>query len=83
MENCLIADGVKIEGTVRNSVIFRDVHIQEGALVENSVVMRNGTVGENAHLNYAVLDRRVVVGEGRTLAGYITHPFYLERGTVI
>lgn len=83
VENCLIADGVKIDGTVRNSVIFRGVHIQKGAVVENCVVMRDGVIGANAKLAYTVLDRRVVVGEGRSLSGYITHPFYLERGTVI
>lgn len=83
VENCMIADGVKIEGTVRNSVIFRDVHVQKGAVVENSVLMRNVKVAENAHVSYAVLDARAVVSADRTLAGYITHPFYLERGTVI
>ena len=83
VENCLIADGVKIDGTVRNSVIFRDVHVQRGAVVENSVLMRDVKIGENAQLSYAVLDAHAIVSPGRSLAGYITHPFYLERGTVI
>ena len=83
VENSLIADGVRIEGTVRNSIIFRDAVIKKGAVIENSVVMHDVVVGENAHLSYAILDSRVVVNDGRFLGGYITHPFYLEEGTVI
>ncbi|MBR0373800.1 MAG: glucose-1-phosphate adenylyltransferase subunit GlgD [Mogibacterium sp.] len=83
VENCLIADGVRIEGTVRNSIIFRDVVVKKGAVIENSVVMHDAVVGEGAHLSYSILDSRVVVNDGRFLGGYITHPFYLEEGTVI
>lgn len=83
VSNCLIADGVKIDGTVKNSVIFRGAVIKKGAVVENSVIMRDTVVGENARLSYVILDNNVVVGDDRSLGGYITHPFYLEKGTVI
>jgi len=83
VENCLIADGVRIEGTVRNSIIFRDVRIKKGSVVENCVIMQDAVVGENVNLSYAILDNNVIINDGRMLGGYITHPFYLDEGTVI
>ena len=81
--NSIIADGAIIDGEVRNSIIFRGVRVKKGAVVENSVIMQDTTVGEGAHLNYAVLDKDVVIHDSRLLSGYLTHPFYVGKGTVI
>ena len=81
--NSMIAAGSVIEGTVRNSIIFRGVHIKKGAVVENCVINQDCTIGEGAVLNYAVLDKNVVIQDKRLLSGYITHPFYVKKGSVI
>jgi glucose-1-phosphate adenylyltransferase len=83
VENSFIADGVIIEGEVRNSVIFRGATIEKGAVVENSVVMQDTIVSENARINYCVLDKDVLIEKGRWLSGYITHPFYVKRSSRI
>lgn len=83
VENSIIADGVIVEGTVKNSIIFRGAVIGKGAVVENSVVMHESNVGENCHLNYAVVDKKAAILGGRTLSGYITHPFYVEHDGVV
>ena len=82
-ENSLIADGCVIEGEVRDSVIFRGVRVKKGAKIENSVIMQDSTIGEYAKLNYAVLDKNVIIMDGRVLSGYITHPFFCARHSVI
>ena len=81
--NSIIAAGSTIEGTVRNSIIFRGVHIKKGAVVENCVINQDCTIGEGAVLNYAVLDKNVNINDKRLLSGYITHPFYVKKGSVI
>ena len=81
--NSMIAAGTVIEGTVRNSIIFRGVHIKKGAVVENCVINQDVTIGEGAHLNYAVLDKRAYINDKRMLSGYITHPFFVEKETII
>lgn len=83
VSNSLISDGAIIEGTVKNSIIFRGVKIKKGAVVENSVIMQDSIISENAKLNYAILDKDCFINEGRLLSGYITHPFYTERETKI
>ena len=79
VENSLIADGAIIDGTVRNSIIFRGAKVEKGAVVENSVVMENSIIEEDARINYAILDKFSFINERRLLSGYITHPFYCER----
>ena len=81
--NSIIAAGSVIEGTVRNSVIFRNVHIKKGAVVENCVINQDCTIGEGAVLNYAVLDKNVMINDKRLLSGYVTHPFFVKKDSVI
>lgn len=81
--NSIIADGAIIDGEVRNSIIFRGVRVKKGAVVENSIIMQDTTVGEGAHINYAVLDKKVIIQDSRLLSGYLTHPFYVGKDTVI
>lgn len=83
VENSIIADGCIINGTVRNSVIFRGVRIEKGATVSNSIVMQDSEIGFNAVLNHIVTDKNVMIGENRMLCGHETHPFFIGKGSVI
>jgi len=56
VENSLIYNGCKINGTVKNSVLFPGVHIKKGAVVENSVLFFDNVIGENCRLNKIVSD---------------------------
>ncbi|MDF1509104.1 glucose-1-phosphate adenylyltransferase subunit GlgD [Robertmurraya sp. DFI.2.37] len=83
VENSIIADGCIINGTVKNSVVFRGVKIKSGATVSNSIVMQDSEIGINATLNHIVTDKNVIIGENRMLCGHQTHPFYIDKGAII
>ncbi len=83
VENSMIADECVIEGTVINSVIFRNVTIEKGAVVKNSVLFHGTHVSKNASLNCIVADKDVVVTEGVTLSGNDNMPFYIQKGRKI
>ena len=83
VENSLIADECVIEGTVINSVIFRDVKIEKGAVVKNCVLFHGCHVGKNANLNCIVADKDVHVTDGVTLSGNDNLPFYVQKGRKI
>ncbi|MGG0719286.1 glucose-1-phosphate adenylyltransferase subunit GlgD [Robertmurraya massiliosenegalensis] len=83
VENSIIADGCIINGTVKNSVIFRGVKIKSGATVSNSIIMQDSEIGINATLNHIVTDKNVIIGENRMLCGHQTHPFYIDKGAII
>ncbi len=83
VENSLIADECVIEGTVINSVIFRDVTIEKGAVVKDCVLFHGTHVCKNANLNCIVADKDVVVSSGVTLSGNENMPFYIQKGRKI
>ena len=83
VRNSIVANGCQIDGIVENSVIFRNVQIQAGAVVRNSILQRETVVGANAELNWIVADKQVIISENRTLLGYKTHPVYIEKGKIV
>jgi glucose-1-phosphate adenylyltransferase len=83
VKNSIIADGCVIEGTVRNSVLFRGVKVEKGAVVENSIVMQDSVIGEGADIEYVTLDKRVTVGDGKTLKGTEIYPIYVRKNSEV
>ena len=83
IENCSVADGCMLEGTAKNSILFRQVSIQPGAQVENCVIMNDTVVGEGAQLKYVILDKDVVVRPGKILVGTPSTPVIIGRGEVV
>lgn len=81
--NSLIANGCIIEGTVINSIIFRGVHVQKGAVVRNSIIMQNGLISENSNINHVILDKDVTIERGRELKGAEVSPFLAMKRKVI
>lgn len=83
VRNSLLADGCVIRGTVENSIIFRGVTVDKGAVVRNSVVMQGGYIGKNCSINCSVLDKNAMIQEGRNLSGHQTLPFYVPKNSII
>ena len=79
----MLADDCVIEGTVINSVLFRGVRVEKGAVVKNSVLFRGTRVGKNASLNCIVTDKDVEITEGVTLSGNENMPFYIQKSRKI
>lgn len=78
-KNSMIADGCIIEGTVENSVIFRGVKIDKGAVVKNSILMQGTYVGEKSVLDCVVTDKDVMIRDSKTLIGCKEYPFFIKR----
>ena len=81
VKNSLIADGCIIDGTVENSIIFRGVKIEKGAVVKNSIIMQSGIIGENSKLDYVVTDKDVIVNHERHLSGSQMYPVFISKGS--
>lgn len=64
VQNSLIYNGCRIEGTVRNSVIFPGVKVAKNSVVEDSVLFFNNVVGRNCRLSKVVADVNTVYGDG-------------------
>lgn len=77
--NSLVAEGCVIEGTVKNSILFRGVKVEKGAVVENSILMQGVTVNENAQLDNVIFDKNVSVTAGMVVKGTEEQEFFAEK----
>lgn len=83
VENSLLADGCKLYGKVKDSILFRDVTINEGAEVKGCIVMQGARIGKNAKLECVILDKNVNVFEGAELKGTPEHPVIIKKGETV
>ena len=79
----MISDGCVIEGTVENSIIFRNVKVAKGAVVKNCILMKDTDIGEGTNLNCVICDKAVTIGAGRTLSGCEAYPIVYAKGARI
>ena len=83
VDNSLIADGCVIEGSVKDSIIFRGVQIKPGAVIKDSIVMQESRIGEACRLECVILDKETVVHDGKQLVGQVNYPIVVEKRSEI
>lgn len=83
VKNSLIADGCVINGTVENSILFRGVVIEEGAVVKDSIIMEGGIVMKNSKISYFITDKQVVIRENNQLSGAYTYPTIVVKNKIV
>jgi glucose-1-phosphate adenylyltransferase len=72
--NCMLASGtLVVGGTLRHSILFPNVRVEEGAIVEHSLLFPGVTVGEGAHVRRTIVDKQVMIPAGERIG------FDLER----
>ena len=69
IQNSFIADGCVIEGTVKNSILFRGVKVGKNAVVENCIVMQGGVIGENCKVKNVTMDKGANITDGVKISG--------------
>jgi glucose-1-phosphate adenylyltransferase len=66
--NCMLASGtLVVGGTLRHSILFPNVRVEEGAKVEHSLLFPGVTVGEGAQLQRCIVDKHVVIPAGERI----------------
>ncbi len=83
VKNSLIAEGCVIDGTVKNSILFRGVTVAKGAVVENCILMQSVSVGEDANIDNVISDKNAVVGSGMVIKGTDDKAFFVEKGQIL
>lgn len=79
VKNSMLADGCHIFGEIENSIVFRDVVIEEGAKVKNSILMPGTTIKKGVSLDNVISDKHVEVGEKKTLIGDENCPVIIPK----
>ena len=63
IENSMITDGCRIDGSVKHSILFAGVKVEEGAKVEDAVIMGNAVIKAGAKVEHCIVAENAVIGE--------------------
>ena len=74
VENSLVANGSIINGRVVDSVLFRRVYVEAGAVVAGAVLMDGTRVAPGATVERAIVDKQVRVESGARLGADVGEP---------
>lgn len=67
VDDSIIANGCKVYGSVKHSILSTDAFVGERAVVEDSILFPGAVVKEGAHVVRAILGERAVVEAGVSL----------------
>jgi glucose-1-phosphate adenylyltransferase len=69
VEDSLIANGCRVAGSVRRSILFPGVAVEDGAEITESVVMSDVSLARGARIERAIVDKYAKLGED-AIVGY-------------
>ncbi|SPF52545.1 glucose-1-phosphate adenylyltransferase, beta subunit GlgD-like protein [Candidatus Desulfosporosinus infrequens] len=75
VSNSLIASGCTIAGEVINSIIFREVVVEQGCKIANSIILPKCHIHAKAQMDYAILDKAVTVMGENFFKGSLNSPW--------
>lgn len=64
VKRCLVNQGCVVNGTIENSVLFRDVVVKRGAKVTDAVIMPQVVVEEGAIVRNCIIAENMHIGKG-------------------
>lgn len=82
VSNSLLADGCIIDGTVQNSVLFRGVRVEKGAVVRNSIIMQECEIQRDVVVENVIFDKGVIITSGK-LIGQEKYPIVIGKKTTL
>ncbi len=83
VKHSLISGGTIIDGTIKDSVVFRKVKVSEGAVVKNSIILESTHIGKDCVIEYAIIDKEVIISDGKVIKGTPEEPAVIAKGSVI
>ena len=83
VKNSIIADGCVINGTVKNSVLFRGVTVEKDAVVENCILMQETAVGTGADIKNVIADKNAAIGDNMVLKGTPEKCVFVKKNQVL
>jgi len=89
VQQSIVQSGCRIDGVVKNSVLFPGVQVEKDSLVENSILMFDTIVKSGTVLNRVIADVEVTVGEnakvgvGKLAGTNIEYPDLLSSGITV
>lgn len=69
VHNSLVASGCIVNGSIENSLLFKDVYVGNNCVIKNSIVLNNVYIGDNTVLENCIVESRDVIRANSTHIG--------------
>ncbi|MFI2858160.1 glucose-1-phosphate adenylyltransferase [Paenibacillus sp. JSM ZJ436] len=67
VSNCMINEGCRVYGEVRQSVLFYGVEVGEGSVITDSVIMPKVKIGRNVTIHRAIVTENMIIPDGSVI----------------
>lgn len=78
INRCYITNGCNINGSVSNSILGRNVIVEEGAVINNSIIFSYAHIKAGSVIEDAIIENGSVVKEKTKIKGNIKKPAYIQ-----
>ena len=69
VSNSLISSGCIINGTVENSILFKEVYVGNNCVIKNSIILSDVYIGDNTHIENCIVESRDTIRANTTHIG--------------
>lgn len=69
VKNSLVSSGCIINGTVENSLIFKESFIGSGCFIKNSIILNDVRIGDNCHVENCIVESHNTLPAGGVYKG--------------
>ena len=69
IKNSLISSGCIVNGTVEDSVIFKETYIGSNCYIKNSIILNDVYIGDNTHIENCIVESRDTIRAGSRFVG--------------
>ncbi len=83
VSNCMVSDGCKIDGSIKDSVLFRGVTVSSNTRIDRCVVFQDAYISEGVELENVILDKNCVIRPGVKLIGQADYPVVIGKGAIV
>lgn len=71
--NCLVSEGMVINGTVKNSIVSNSVKIGKDAYIESSIIMPGAVIEDGADIRFSIVGWNAVIGKNCIVGETLSH----------
>ena len=79
VKNCLVSSGCIINGTVEDSVIFKETFIGNNCYIKNSIILNDVYIGDNTHIENCIVESRDTIRANSYYCGEEDIKIVLEK----
>ncbi len=69
VKNSLVSSGSIVNGTIENSIVFKEVYVGDNCTIKNSIILNDVHIGDNTYIENCIVEAHSSIQAGQSLVG--------------